>query len=204
VLYRWTRDLHLYTGLFISPFLLVFAISVFFLNHAKVQTDAWTERRTVRDIQVPEGIERVRGRDAVDAAHAIARQAGIEGEVGFTRYVRETKHFVFPISRPGREGTVDLDAVSAEAVVSLRSTSLWESFAYLHKMPGPHNADIRGNWLPTRVWRQAADLTIYLTLFLTITGVYLWWALRAERRIGIILISTGLVSLVAFIHVLLH
>jgi hypothetical protein len=31
--YRVTRDLHLYFGLFISPFILVFAVSVFFLVH---------------------------------------------------------------------------------------------------------------------------------------------------------------------------
>ncbi len=32
--YRLIRDLHLYLGLFSSPFVLVFAISVFFLVHA--------------------------------------------------------------------------------------------------------------------------------------------------------------------------
>src|SRR5262245_26447874 len=31
--YRVIRDLHLYSGLFISPFILVFAVSVFFLVH---------------------------------------------------------------------------------------------------------------------------------------------------------------------------
>ena len=33
-LYTITRDLHLYFGLFIAPFVLVFCISVFFLLHA--------------------------------------------------------------------------------------------------------------------------------------------------------------------------
>jgi uncharacterized iron-regulated membrane protein len=30
-LYRWTRDLHLCLGLFVSPFVIAFAVSVFFL-----------------------------------------------------------------------------------------------------------------------------------------------------------------------------
>jgi uncharacterized iron-regulated membrane protein len=30
--YRVTRDLHLYFGLFISPFILVFAVSVFYMS----------------------------------------------------------------------------------------------------------------------------------------------------------------------------
>jgi len=38
--YRWTRDLHLYVVLLVSPFVIAFAASVFFLNHAKVATGA--------------------------------------------------------------------------------------------------------------------------------------------------------------------
>jgi len=33
--YAVTRDLNLHFGLFVSPFMLVFAISVFFLVHAR-------------------------------------------------------------------------------------------------------------------------------------------------------------------------
>ena len=36
MVYRWIRDLHLYFGLFISPFILLFAGSVFYLNHGKL------------------------------------------------------------------------------------------------------------------------------------------------------------------------
>ena len=31
--YQWTRQLHLYLGLFICPFILLFAVSTIFLNH---------------------------------------------------------------------------------------------------------------------------------------------------------------------------
>jgi hypothetical protein len=204
VLYRWTRDLHLYAGLFISPFLLLFAVSVFFLNHAKVQPDSWIDRRTVSPLDVPADIGTRKGAAAVEAARAIAARSGIDGEIGFTRFVRDTNHFVFPVSKPGREASIDVDVAARTATVSTRPTSLLESLAYLHKMPGPHNADIRGNWEPTQLWRGAADLTIYLTLFVTITGVFLWWTLRAERRVGLVLLSLGTLSLVACIHVLLH
>jgi hypothetical protein len=204
VLYRWTRDLHLYAGLFVSPFLLVFALSVFFLNHGKVQPDRWTRTETWPNVQLPEGIERAQGRDAVAAAQAIGRHVGIDGEIGFTRVVRQTKHFVFPVSKPGLEALIDTDLTSGLVTVSTRPTGVWESLAYLHKMPGPHNVAIRGNWPPTNAWRQFADLTIYLTLFITTSGVYLWWALRAERRVGLMLLSAGVLTLVGLIYALLH
>lgn len=202
--YRWTRDLHLYAGLFVSPFLVLFSISVFFLNHAKVTPDEWSEVRTVPSVRIPDGLSQLQGIAAVDAAQAIAAEVGLDGEVGFTRFNRQANHFVFPISKPGREASVDVDVTAQTATVSVRSTSIWESLAYLHKMPGPHNVEIRGNWLPTSIWRWFADLTIYLTLFITITGLYLWWALRAERRIGLLLLSAGLVTLLGLANVLFH
>jgi hypothetical protein len=204
LLHRWIRNSHLYAGLFISPFLLLFAISVFYLNHAKIQPDAWTAVDTLSPLRIPDNLSRAEGRDAVSAARAIADAAGVDGEIGFTRYTRSTGHFSFPISKPGREALVDMDTTSGSVTVSSRPTSLLESLAYLHKMPGPHNVAIRGNWAPTVLWRGSADLTIYLTLFITISGLYLWWALKAERRIGVVVLSAGLATLVVLVHALFH
>jgi hypothetical protein len=65
---------------------------------------------------------------------------------------------------------------------------------YLHKMPGPHNADVRGNSPLVRWWRVLADATAYLTLFITVSGIYLWAALKAERRVGLVLILAGAIT----------
>ena len=42
-----------------------------------------------------------------------------------------------------------------------------------------------------RAWRVLADATVYLFLFITLSGIYLWVALRAERRVGLVLILAG-------------
>jgi len=72
--------------------------------------------------------------------------------------------------------------------------------AYLHKTPGPHNADLRGNWFWTRVWQWLADGSVYLLLFVSASGVYLWLTLKAERRIGVALLGAGAVSLFGFLY----
>lgn len=202
--YRWIRDLHLYFGLFVSPFILLFAGSVFFLNHAKVATDRWTSVDTFQSVQIPGGIESARGRDAISRAQAILQQIGVSGEIGFTRYIQQKRHFVFPVSRPGLETMVDVDLDARSASVSRRQTSFWEALGYLHKMPGPHNVAIRGNWLPTRVWRWFADATIYLTLFISMSGIYLWWVLKAERHIGLTLLAMGAVTFFGLIYAVIR
>ncbi len=61
-------------------------------------------------------------------------------------------------------------------------------------MPGPHNVDVRGNTPLMRWWRLLADATVYLSLFITVTGIYLWVALKAERRVGLALVLAGAIT----------
>jgi hypothetical protein len=46
-----------------------------------------------------------------------------------------------------------------------------------------------------QVWRWFADATVYLVLFVSLTGVYLWAVLKAERRVGLSLLAAGALSL---------
>jgi hypothetical protein len=201
--YVWTRDLHLYCGLFISPFILVFAVSVLFLNHGKLPTSA-PPPETFPNLRIPDGIEDRQGREAVDLAREILPQVGVSGEIGFLRILRKERHLVFPVSRPGLEATVDVDVNARSASVTRRTTGWLESFGYLHKMPGPHNVNIRGNWFWTRAWGWLADTTIYLTLFISISGIYLWYAIKAERTIGLILLTSGAVSFFGLIYAVIR
>jgi hypothetical protein len=201
-LYRWTRDLHLCLGLFVSPFVIAFAVSVFFLNHAKVDQAVAASVVTIRDVTIPAGLDVARGREAAERARELVNQAGLTGEIGFVRYVRSEQRVVIPVSRPGLEATVDVDLARRVAVISQRPTGLLESVAYLHKMPGPHNAELRGNWFWIWLWRWLADWTVYLLLFISASGLYLWFAIKAERQIGLGLLAAGAVCFAACVYVL--
>jgi len=201
-LYRWTRDLHLCLGLFVSPFVIAFAVSVFFLNHAKVDQAVAASVVTIRDVTIPAGLDVARGREAAERARELVNQAGLTGEIGFVRYVRSEQRVVIPVSRPRLEATVDVDLARRVAVISQRPTGLLESVAYLHKMPGPHNADLRGNWFWIRLWRWPADWTVYALLFISASGLYLWFAIKAERRMGLAVLAAGAVCFAAYVYVL--
>jgi len=85
--YRWIRDLHLYLGLFISPFVVVFAVSVFFLVHAwwpKVQEAGAT--RVVTDVVLPANLEELSGRQLIDALKPVLASIKAQGEVGWVQH----------------------------------------------------------------------------------------------------------------------
>jgi hypothetical protein len=174
---------------------------VFFLNHAHPSTDgASTTTITVRDLQIPAGIEQTQDMERVRGAAEIIAQAGVAGEINFIRYVARERRLIIPVQRPGIETTVDVDLERRTATVSERKTTAWERLSYLHRMPGPHNASIRGNWFWTRAWRWLADATVWLVLFLSISGIYMWAVLRSERKVGLILLLAGALSFGGIIY----
>ena len=71
-------------------------------------------------------------------------------------------------------------------------------------VPGQHLADIRMNWFYMRAWRWLADATVYLILFSLVSGLYLWYAMRAERKVGISLLVAGAISFFGIAYVLCH
>lgn len=204
-LYLVTRDLHLYFGLFLSPFILVFSVSVFYLVHGYAQRPAPAASdasRTVANLSVPADIARLQGRARVDALRPVLEQLGVYGEIDFVRHVARERRLIVPVRLPDRDTVVSLDYDQRTATVTSRGHSLGDALVYLHKMPGPHNVDVRGNSRLMRAWRVFADATVYLFLFITVSGLYLWVALRAERRVGLWLIVAGAATCCGLVYVI--
>jgi hypothetical protein len=203
---RWIRDLHLYAGLFISPFVLVFAFSVFFLVHA------WLPKpnpnpgaaRFVSDLPLPTNLDQLSGRERIDALKPALHRAGVHGEVGWVQRLARENRLVIPVTVPGRLTTVTIDVARREASVKEQTTGLADALVVLHKSPGPHLVGLRMNWPWMRLWFWLADATVYLVLFITVSGLYLWYILRSERKIGTVLLAAGAVSFFALVYALVH
>ena len=199
--YLITRDLHLYFGLFISPFVLLFAISVIFLVHAWIPgMSKQQSSRTASGLSIPADLDLPKGREQLTAIRGVLDQLGVGGEVNFIRRVPKERRLVIPVIVPGRETTVDLDLETRSAVITERNNGAWEGLVYLHTMPGQHNAAMRGNVWFMRFWRWLADITVYLVLFISATGLYLWFTIKAERRIGWAVLGAGAVTFFGLLH----
>ena len=204
--YRLILDLHLYSGLFITPFMLVFAISVFFLVHSWLPRLAaeTSTTRVVSAVPLPGDLAKLSGRPLIDALRPALEKAGVRGEVGFIRHMVKEGKLIIPVTIPGRETTVSISITNREATIVTREAGLASALVTLHKSPGQHGPGIRMNWFYMRVWRWMADTTVYLILFISVSGVYLWYVLRAERTVGIILLFAGALSFFGMAYALIH
>lgn len=65
--FGWMRDLHLYAGLFVSPYVLVFAVSVFFMVHRDLSAgrEGPTVERNAAHLPLPENLNQLSGRERI-------------------------------------------------------------------------------------------------------------------------------------------
>ena len=204
--YRLIRDLHLYFGLFISPFVLVFALSVFFLVHSWLPgiASATSTTRVVSTLPLPGDLQTLSGRPLIDALKPTLEKADVHGEVGFLQHMVKEEKLIIPVTISGRETTVSISIASREGTIVTRETGLAEALVTLHKSPGQHGPNIRMNWFYMRAWRWMADATVYLILFISVSGIYLWYVLRAERKAGLVLLFAGALSFFGMAYALSH
>ena len=204
--YRVIRDLHLYLGLFSSPFVLVFAISVFFLVHTwlpKIGSET-SSTRVVSALPLPVNLPTLSGRPLIDALRPALEKANVHGEVGFLQHLVKEEKLIIPVTVPGRQTIVTISIASREATIVTRETGLADALAILHRSPGEHAPAIRMNWFYMQAWRWLADTTAYLILFISVSGIYLWYVLRAERKVGFVLLFAGALSFFGLAYALSH
>ena len=204
--YRVIRDLHLYIGLFSSPFVLVFAISVFFLVHTWLPRLApeTSHTRVVSALPLPGDLQTLSGRPLIDALKPALEKADVHGEVGFLQHLVKEEKLIIPVTVPGRQTIVTISIARREATIVTRETGLADAMATLHRSPGEHAPAIRMNWFYMKAWRWLADTTAYLILFISVSGIYLWYVLRAERRVGFVLLFAGALSFFGLAYALSH
>lgn len=197
-IYRWLRLLHLYGGLFVSPLLVVFAISAILINHPSLQSSPAEPTRRQVSIDVPGGLK------GLDLAKEVMRQTGVTGEIDFFSEQAQGPRISVPVSRPSVKITITADLAAKTANISTRAATFGERMIYLHKYPGPHVANIRGNWVFTRAWGVLADGTVYLLLFVTVTGIYIWYIVKSERKRGLVFLGAGCVAFVVVLLALMR
>lgn len=193
----------MYLGLFVSPFVALFAVSVFFVVHSWIPgSKSAPSVRAASEVVFPENLESAKGREQVDALRRVLDDLEVPGEIGFIRFIPRERRFVLPVTRPGEQTTVELFLETRRASISTVRTGVADAMVYLHRMPGPHNVSIRGNSPHVQAWRWFADATVYFLLFVSVSGIYLWAGLKAERRVGLGLLGAGALSFGGLVYAL--
>ena len=199
--YQIIKDLHYYFGLFISPFILVFAISALVLNHDFVEwQDNWQEWYFSVNDNVDETYEvkiPISDKSDIDFAKDIIKQVNISGEIAGV--FKNSIQMYIPVTKPGLRVSIRADLIAGIVYIHREQTNIWKKLIWLHKMPGPHNANIRGNWIYTKIWKSLVDFSVVFLLVSSISGITLWYYFKSERTIGLMALLIGFLSIASLV-----
>jgi len=133
----------------------------------------------------------------LETARAIIKELDISGEINFIS--RNRNSFSFPVVKPGLKSQIWVNTLNDSVKISREYEGVLQATAWLHSMPGPHNASVRGNSLYIKIWRVIADAVVYLIMFLTISGIILWFSTGLERMSGTITTAFGILFFIALL-----
>lgn len=169
--YHFLRTIHLYLGLLIRPFILIFAISILVFNHPgyfdKPETSENVKSLFTRLDSIPN-----RGTDLL-TAKAIIGKLGIKGEIDFIS--KNDSILNIPVRTPRIVTQVRVNIVNGYVSIIRKEVGPLNATTFLHAMPGPHNASMRGNSGYIAAWRYIVDFFVYSLILLAFSGIILWY-----------------------------
>ena len=185
------RRAHLFTGLFLLPWVIMFGVSTIPINHQSPEPAAWTRLAEHSfDAPVPASSEDLRplGREMMNAAgleggYYVYRVNPRQVQAGHPRFLAPLRISYFPEER--------------RLVVEQRPFSLRPFLSGMHTRGG---YDMGGFW--DSVWAVFVDaVSIGLILWIA-SGIYMWWGLPSTRGWGWIALGAGAICFAVIIATL--
>jgi len=125
----------------------------------------------------------------LETARSILQTIGIDGEIEFISKGRN--YISFPVVKPGLNTTIYVNTLNDSIFIQSEKQGTFRATTFLHKMPGPHNQNIRGNSVFIKIWRVLTNVVVYVLLFLSASGFFLWYFLKMERNPGLFAVALG-------------
>lgn len=193
----WNRKLHIYVGLYLLLFVWLFAISGLLLNHPKWRFAQFWPRRKQSSFEQPiQPPNRRRGRllkQDLAKARELMRQLNISGEITWTTTYPKAGHFDFRVTKPGKIIDIKANLDTKRAAVEQIQTNVWGVLSGLHHFTGVRMNDPKQkrDWFMTKIWSFSMDAIALGLLFWVLSGLYLWYQLQQNRRLGLVILGLG-------------
>lgn len=191
---RFNRRLHLYLALLLVPWILMYGVSSFVINHNPYfqglyddGVPQWTDRfdRPYHRV-VPEDA------DLEQIAADILEDVGLEGDF----FVRRPTPARIDINLGDFwSNTRVVYAVDEGRIRAQDRRFQWNHlFVKMHERSGYHRESVLQD-----TWAVIVDVACLGLLIFMASGVYMWWQLKATRLWGSVAIGAGVVTFVIFL-----
>lgn len=193
---RWMRAAHLYTGLLLVPWMIVYATSAFCINHKTWFTgpDAGPKWEVVRETEFP--LDAEFPEDPQQQVKAILKHLDLDGAYRMPGDPQANPLVIYRSCATGLYRVTWHRQPSRLVVERYGPTSFYTLVNNLHFQ---HGYDLEP--VAYRIWAVIVDVVTVSTVIWVISGMYLW-ARRRKRLLGGACLAAGVVLFVWLVAVL--
>jgi hypothetical protein len=178
IAYPSLRTIHLLCGVFAVPALMMYGVSAVQMAHS----NWFAMKPAVTEVEITMSPGYTDGRRL---AHDVMASRSIRGEIAS---VKQTQGGLeVRITVPGTVHEIRYEG--ARGRVRLR-TSVAGFMGMLNRLH--HAAGLSHEYLPLRVWGIFCAVISLAMLGLGVTGIWMWWLRKQERKWGLVLLSANL------------
>lgn len=192
------RRVHLYLALFVTPWIVMYTASTFVMNHRGLFHGPppspppvyVIERELVYPGEMAEGATaqevalQLLATLEMDGAHAVARSSTAEKVVVVRQY---------PVA-PRR---ITYTAADRRVVIEKME---FQGAGFLERMH--RRRGFQHNYVLEDLWAGSVDLTIVALMLLALSGIWMWWTIRAARPLGALALAAGFALFGLFLAVM--
>jgi hypothetical protein len=194
---KLNRQIHIYIGLALLLFIILFSGTGMLLNRHWAFAEFWPQRKT-------QTFERSIRRTALTGDMAVAadlmRQLRLRGEISKTEATPDGGLLV-QAARPGENLRIEADLIGGRATVEQTKLNGWGVVHTLHTFIGVSAAEPerRRDWWLTRVWSLAIDATAVGLVLLVVGGLVEAWAANPRRGALVTAFTLAATACLAFL-----
>lgn len=175
---RWMRALHLYTSLFLAPWMIVYAISAFFLNHNR-----WFQQHKLTPTFVVLSetdftADAAFPKDPEEQARAILQHLDLAGA---HRIAGTPDANQLTLYRPCLTGSYRIAWTAQRTRLKVEKQQPFSFYSFCNSLHFQHEYQA-GFWV-TNMWAATVDGVTGSTVLWVVSGIYLW-ARRSRRRLA--------------------
>ena len=189
------RRIHLYLALFLTPWMLMYAISTVVMNHRGFFEEYYGEHAVQWEIESDTTYDVTLGpnisREVV--ANQILSHLGIEG--AHNTQGRLDRRITITRDNPWATRRITFSPVSGNLKVERRLDRVPVILESLHRRRGGYQHPI----VSEHLWSVVIDLVIVAMMFWAGSGIWMWWEMSITRRLGAITLVAGLLLYAFFL-----
>ena len=195
---RLIRRIHMFTGLFLAPWMLMYALSTLVMTHSDFVFSFYSSKSptmvTERELDYTRSFPTDVTREQI--GQQILQDIGLDG----THYVsggKDGKPLVVNRQHALIAQRITFDASKSKVVMEREEFRTPTFLERLHRRRGYNHP-----YALEDTWGFTVDVAVVTMVFWSLSGVWLWWELKSTRGWGTLALTAGVVLFAIFVVLL--